>query len=116
MADLIDRQAAIDALEREKTYCTAYKDGYTQTDYFKQYNMGLTDGIKALNKLPSAQTERMICLHGDESVIEILSELRSWFSCFDEKEGLAYHALSFAIKAVKAQADMRGGDAECRTE
>lgn len=26
-------------------------------DYFKQYNMGLTDGIKALNKLPSAQPE-----------------------------------------------------------
>lgn len=51
--DIISRQAAIDALEREKTYSTAYKDGYTQTDYFKQYNMGLTDGIKALNKLPS---------------------------------------------------------------
>ena len=55
MDDLISRQDAIDALEREKTYSTAYKDGYTQTDYFKQYNMGLTDGIKALNKLPSAQ-------------------------------------------------------------
>ena len=55
--DLISRQAAIDALEREKTYSTAYKDGYTQTDYFKQYNMGLTDGIKALNKLPSAQPQ-----------------------------------------------------------
>lgn len=58
MTDLISRQAAIDALEREKTYSTAYKDGYAQTDYFKQYNMGLTDGIKALNKLPSAQPER----------------------------------------------------------
>ena len=57
MDDLISRQAAIDALEREKTYCTAYLDGYTQTDYFKQYNMGLSDGIKALNKLPSAQPE-----------------------------------------------------------
>ena len=57
MDDLISRQAAIDALEREKTYSTAYKDGYTQTDYFKQYNMGLTDGIKALNKLPSVQPE-----------------------------------------------------------
>lgn len=45
-------------LEREKTYSTAYKDGYTQTDYFKQYNMGLTDGIKALNKLPPAQPEQ----------------------------------------------------------
>lgn len=58
VGDMIIRQSAIDALEREKTYCTAYKDGYTQTDYFKEYNMGLTDGIKALNKLPSAQPER----------------------------------------------------------
>lgn len=58
MTDYIDRQVAIDALEREKTYSTAYKDGYAQTDYFKQYNMGLTDGIKALNELPSAQPEQ----------------------------------------------------------
>ena len=57
MSGFIDRQAAIDALEREKTYSTAYKDGYTQTDYFKQYNMGLTDGIKALHKLPSADVQ-----------------------------------------------------------
>jgi hypothetical protein len=56
--DCISRQDAIDALEREKTYSAAYKYGYTQTDYFKQYNMGLTDGIKALNKLPSALPER----------------------------------------------------------
>lgn len=61
MDDLINRQAAIDALESEKTYCTAYKDGYTHTDYFKQYNMGLTDGIKALNKLPSVQPEIIRC-------------------------------------------------------
>lgn len=60
MSDLISRQAAIEALEREKTYCTAYHGGYTQTDYFKQYNMGLTDGIKALNKLPSADPERKV--------------------------------------------------------
>lgn len=53
--DCISRAAAIDALEREKTYSAVYKYGYTQMDYFKQYNMGLTDGIKALNKLPSAQ-------------------------------------------------------------
>ena len=58
MSDYIDRQAAIDALEREKTYSTAYKDGYVQTDYFKQYNMGLADGIEALNKLPSAQPKQ----------------------------------------------------------
>lgn len=58
MNDCIYRQVAIDALEREKIYCTAYKDGHAQTDYFKQYNIGLTDGIKALNKLPSAQPKQ----------------------------------------------------------
>ena len=61
MSDLISRQAAIDALEREKTYSTAYNDGYTQTDYFKQYNMGLTDGIKAIKNIPSAQPEIIYC-------------------------------------------------------
>lgn len=59
--DTIYRADAIDALEREKTYSTAYRDGYVQTDIFKQYNMGLTDGIKALNKLPSAQPEIIRC-------------------------------------------------------
>lgn len=57
--DTISRQAAIDALERERTYSAVYKYGYSQMDYFKQYNMGLTDGIKALNKLPSAQPEQI---------------------------------------------------------
>ena len=55
MDNLINRQAAIDALEKAKIYCTAIKGDYIQTDYFKQYNMGLTDGIKALDKLQSAQ-------------------------------------------------------------
>lgn len=55
-----------------------------------------------IKELPSAEPERKLELHGDESAIEILSELRSWFSCFDEKEGLAYHALSLAIRAIKA--------------
>ena len=76
MDDLISRQEAIDALEREKTYCTAYKGGYTQTDYFKQYNMGLTDGIKALNKLPSAQPERKSgkWIHGREIAREMIGD------------------------------------------
>lgn len=58
--DVIYRQDAIDALEREKTYSTAYKNGYAQTDYFKQYNMGLTDGIKALYKLPSVDAVEVV--------------------------------------------------------
>ena len=52
MSDLISRQAAIAALEREKTYCTAYRDGYTPANVFEKYNAGITDGIKALKRLP----------------------------------------------------------------
>ena len=52
MTDLISRQAAIAALEREKTYCTAYRDGYTPANVFEKYNAGITDGIKALKRLP----------------------------------------------------------------
>lgn len=54
MNDLISRQAAIEALEREKTYCTAFRDGYVKKNIFEKYNMGIDDGIKALNNLPSA--------------------------------------------------------------
>lgn len=55
MSDLISRQAAIDALEREKTYCRAFREGYAPVDIFEKYNDGLTDGIKAISNLPSAQ-------------------------------------------------------------
>lgn len=58
MEDTIYRQAAIDALEREKTYSTAFHDGYTPINVFEKYNAGLTDGIKALKNLPSAQQEQ----------------------------------------------------------
>lgn len=37
------------------------------------------------------------------TTIEILSELRSQYSCFDEQEELVYRALSDAIKALSAQ-------------
>ncbi len=53
MTDLISRQAAINALEWEKTYCTAYRDGYTPANVFEKYNAGITDGIKALKRLPT---------------------------------------------------------------
>ena len=55
MSDLISRQAAIDAIEREKTYASAFRDGYAKINVFEKYNMGLTDGIKAIKRLPSAQ-------------------------------------------------------------
>lgn len=51
--DLISRQAAIEALEREKTYCSAFRDGYAKTNIFEKYNMGINDGIKALKNLPT---------------------------------------------------------------
>lgn len=35
--------------------------------------------------------------------ISILSELRSNYDCFDEKEQPHYHALSLAIKSLKEQ-------------
>lgn len=60
-SDLISRKAAIDALEREKTYCSAFREGYSKTDIFEKYNMGLTDGIKAIKNVPSAQAEHAIC-------------------------------------------------------
>lgn len=72
--DCIGRQEAIDALEREKTYSTAYKDGYTQTDYFKQYNMGLTDGIKAIKALPSAQPFHNITMNDVLKYIDNMPE------------------------------------------
>ena len=55
MNDLINRQDAIDALEREKTYCTAFRDGHMPINVFENYNAGITDGIKALKNLPSAE-------------------------------------------------------------
>ena len=90
MSDLIKRQDAINAIEN--TECELLPEEWDE----------LTDAIKAVPPTQSAPPERKIELHGDESAIEILSELRSWFSCFDEKEGLAYHALSLAIREIKA--------------
>ena len=58
MDDLISRQDAIDALEREKTYASAFRDGYTKINVFEKYNMGLADGIKDIKALPSAQPEQ----------------------------------------------------------
>lgn len=61
MNDLISRQAAIDTLEREKVYCTAFRDGHTRAHVFEKYNCGLDDGIKALKRLPTAQPEIIRC-------------------------------------------------------
>ena len=89
MSDLISRQAAIDKINAR---CSVYSG---------TWGKGLSMAVDIMRGMPSAEPERKIELHGDESAIEILSELRSWFSCFDEKEGLAYHALSLAIRAIQ---------------
>ena len=38
-----------------------------------------------------------------EEVVELLSDIRSGFNCFDPMEQQRYHALSEAIEALKAQ-------------
>ena len=100
--DLIERQAVLNELY-DWEMCYTW-DEHCREEYGAKYIVSPSDVIM---KLPSAQPERKIELHGDESAIEILSELRSWFSCFDEKEGLAYHALSLAIRAINANHDAR---------
>lgn len=62
MSDLIRRQDAVEAIEFEKVYMTAYKgssNGYvSEGNPLKQYNKGLDDAIKAINSLAPAETER----------------------------------------------------------
>ena len=59
--------------------------------------------IEELDNTPTAQPERQVELDGAESNIEILSELRAQFNCFDEVEEPCYRALSDAICALSAQ-------------
>ena len=62
MSDLIDRNDAVEAIEFEKVYMTAYKgnsNGYvSEGNPLKQYNKGLDDAIKAVNNLAPAEPER----------------------------------------------------------
>lgn len=55
MNDLIERQAAIDALDFEIVHMTAYCDGKNEGNPLAQYNKGLEDGKKAIEALPFAQ-------------------------------------------------------------
>ena len=61
MSDLIDRNDAVEAIEFEKVYMTAYKgnsNGYvSEGNPLKQYNKGLDDAIKAINSLAPAEPE-----------------------------------------------------------
>ena len=56
--DLISRQAAINAIDFEKVYMTAYRNGINYGNLFEKYNKGLDDAIKAINAIPSAEKER----------------------------------------------------------
>ena len=58
MSDLISRNDAIEAIDFEKVYMTAYLGYVNEGNPLKQYNKGLDDAIKAINKLPSAEPER----------------------------------------------------------
>lgn len=61
MSDLIDRNDAVEAIEFEKVYMTAYKGsskGYvSEGNPLKQYNKGLDDAIKAVNSIAPAEPE-----------------------------------------------------------
>lgn len=69
MSDLIDRQAAIDAIKREQAYY-APEDG---AEIFYEYN----HAIKALKNLPSAQPERK------RGKWELKEDILSWEGTFD---------------------------------
>lgn len=61
MGDLIDRNDAVEAIEFEKVYMTAYRgssNGYVnEGNPFTQYNKGLDDAIKAINSLTPVKPE-----------------------------------------------------------
>ena len=57
MNEMINKQKAIDAIEFEKIYMTAYKNGINEGNLFEQYNKGLDDAIKAINNLSSVYQE-----------------------------------------------------------
>ena len=62
MSDLIDRNDAVEAIEFNKVYMTAYRgssNGYvSEGNPLKQYNKGLDDAIKAVNNLAPVEPER----------------------------------------------------------
>lgn len=70
MNDLIERQAAIDALDFEIVHMTAYCDGKNEGNPLVQYNKGLEDGKKAIEALPSAQPEEAIPVSWIEAIIK----------------------------------------------
>lgn len=96
MDDPISRQAAIDAADMTDYLEFAIEDVKKVTD----------EVVKELKRVPSAQPEP----HYDEfRDVELLSELRAQFSCFDEEEESYYRALSNAIVALKLKPGRKKG-------
>ncbi len=85
MSDMIYRQDAID---------------YFFRPYSNEESYSNIDIERILKSLPSAEPEPQFYVYEDMSDVEILSELRSKYSCFNEYEEPVYHALSEAIKAL----------------
>lgn len=60
----------------------------------------LSTALYEIMMMPTIEPERKIELDGTETNVEILSELRAQFNCFEEQEEPVYRALSNAIKAL----------------
>ena len=95
MSDLIDRQAAIDALAR-----TA-REKFNLSDEFSHYLAGLMDGELAIRRLPSAQPERKT-----GKWLETDSHEPCWYKC--DQCGRLHDFLDNYCPACGA--DMRGGN------
>lgn len=99
--DLIDRQQAIGKI----------KDWMKFIGYSHSERNVMECTIQMLEELPSAQPlnddwEKYSDLEFSEPYytdIQVLSQLRSMYNCFDPKEEPIYHALSMAIEALQEQ-------------
>lgn len=108
--DSISRQLAIEKLKRNRSlFCKNRVEFQMLSENDKSRVDEIDTCISVLLNLPSVQSERQINLDGAETPIEILSELRSQFNCFDGQEEKAYHALSVAIHALSAQSELKKG-------
>lgn len=111
MSDLIDRNDAVEAIEFEKVYITAYKgnsNGYvSEGNPFKQYNKGLDDAIKVVNSLASAKPERK---KGEWIVTSEFKDCR-YVKCNQCKvTQVFYYNKSLTNFCPNCGADMRGGN------
>ena len=113
MSDLISRQEAIDALAEQMPKLLSADGTHPADQGILMAQEIYADCIETIEILPSAQPEdintdacascpasKVFFSDEDLSDVEILSDLRSQYNCFDEYEEPVYHALSEAIKAL----------------